>query len=114
MTASELSSLLIESGLRPEARAGALWLPAPPPAALAVAVRVLRTGLIALASGRRWWGCDGQSGRWVELDAGAAVPAGVTLLACEGAARWDRIPNASRLDCPNLFAPPAKPARSKR
>lgn len=76
-----------------------------PPADLEPALRVLHTGVRALLSGRRWWGCDSDTGRVVVLNSAAPVPDGVSLLAVEGDALWDRIAPEARADHPRLFAP---------
>ena len=92
---------------------GRLTLSAPPPAALAPAVRVLKTGLAALASGRAWYGCESATGHSRRVSPDEPVPAGVTLLTVEGAAKWDRVPSAARLDLPELFAD-AEPTDTRR
>jgi hypothetical protein len=81
-----------------------------PPAALLPVLRVLHTGVRALLAGRRWFGCDGETGRSQTLGPGSPVPAGVTLLSVEGDRRWDRIHPAARIDLPHLFeaAPAAR------
>jgi hypothetical protein len=74
------------------------------PADLVPAVSILHTGLRALRTGRRWYGCEGATGRGVELDPAAPIPPGITLLSVEGDRCWDRIHPAARLDHPELFA----------
>lgn len=107
MTAAQLRAALGSAGVTASAAGGELTLAGPVPPALLPACRVLKTGLAALSSGRRRYGCDGSTGRVRELAPGALVPAAVTLLAASGADRWDRIPAAARLDRPELFAAPA-------
>ena len=74
------------------------------PADLEPVVSVLHTGVRAVLTGRKWYGCNGDTGRVAELDPAAPVPPGVTLLCVEGVPRWDRIRPAARLDHPELFA----------
>lgn len=72
---------------------------------LAAAVGVLHTGLRALLTGRRWFGC-GSAARTaspVALNPSAPIPGWVALLAVEGDNRWDRIGPTARLDFPELF-----------
>ncbi|CEF48212.1 unnamed protein product [uncultured bacterium] len=87
---------------------------ADPPADVDPLLRVLHTGVRALVVGKRWYGCDGTTGRVSELNPGVPIPAGITLLAVEGDGRWDRIDPAARLDHPHLFArdPTAGPSRA--
>ena len=113
MNAAQLLARLDSAGVAPRVEGVTLRLPAPPPAALLPSVQVLKSGLIALAAGRRWYGCDGATGRIAELDPRGPVPANVTLLAAEGAAKWDRVPSAARLDLPHLFAAPARGTGAK-
>ena len=101
-TASGLLALVEPFG--PVVEGGALVFDTDPSAALEPALRVLHTGLRALLSGRRWYGCDGDSGRVVELQSVALVPPGTTLLAVESDACWDRIHPDARIDLPHLFA----------
>jgi len=74
-------------------------------------LRVLHTGVRAVLAGRRWYGCDGDTGRVVELNPAAPVPDGVTLLAVEGDECWDRIDPAARTDHPDVFVPARAGAR---
>ncbi|MBM3978692.1 MAG: hypothetical protein FJ304_00115 [Planctomycetes bacterium] len=104
-TAAELLALVGECG--PTVEDGALVFDRDPAADLVPALRVLHTGIRALLTGRRWYGCDGDTGRVVELQYAARIPAGNTLLCVEGDARWDRIHPAAPLDLPSLFAPPS-------
>ena len=114
MTASQLFQSLTAAGVTILTFGGKLCLTGPVPPALLPACQLLKTGLVALSSGRSWWGCDGLSGHWVRLDTRQPIPDAVTLLACEGAAKWDRVPSAARLDCPPLFAAASPPKGVKR
>jgi hypothetical protein len=73
------------------------------PTNLEPALTVLHTGVRAVLTGRRWYGCDGDTGRVIELNPATPVPPGITLLSVEGDQRWDRIHPAAWLDCPELF-----------
>lgn len=84
------------------------------PAHLDTRAGVLATGLAALLTGRRWFGCDGETGRTVVLSPDELIPSGITLLSVEGCARWDRTPWQARLGLPELFAPPVPPAGTTR
>lgn len=114
MTAFQLSNALTAAGVTLAADAGKLALTGPVPPSLMSACKVLKTGLLALASGRRWWGVESPGGHWLLLDTRLTVPDSVGLLAAEGAARWDRVRPGARLDCPHLFAAaaPAKGGKS--
>jgi hypothetical protein len=81
-----------------------LTLTLDPPRELVRVAVVLHTGVRAVLTGRRWYGCDGRTGRVFELDPGHLIPAAVTLLCVEGDHRWDRIHPGARLDHPRLFA----------
>jgi hypothetical protein len=109
-TARTLLAALADFG--PSAQGSELVLATDPPGPLEPALRVLHTGVRAALTGRRWWGCDGRTGHIRALDPAAPIPAGVTLLSVEGDPIWDRIPPATRLDLPRLFAsdPPAGPS----
>jgi hypothetical protein len=74
-----------------------------PPAELARVAAVLHTGVRAVLTGRKWYGCDGRTGRVYALDPGQPIPAGITLLCVEGDRRWDRTHPGARLDHPRLF-----------
>ncbi len=73
---------------------------------------MLPTGLLAVLTGRRWYGCHSGTGRVEELSPDARIPVEVTLLTVQGARKWDRIPAAARLDLPHLFLAPST-ARKK-
>jgi hypothetical protein len=111
-TARDLLALV--EPLTPAAEGEDLVFDADPPADVDPLLRVLHTGVRALVSGKRWYGCDGATGRVCELNPGDPIPAGITLLAVEGDQRWDRIDPSARLDHPHLFArdPTAGPSRS--
>jgi hypothetical protein len=76
-----------------------------PPAELISLLRVLHTGVRALLSGRKWFGCGSEraTGAPRPLSPDAPIPDGITLLSVEGDQRWDRIGAAARLDLPDLF-----------
>jgi hypothetical protein len=74
------------------------------PADLEPVVSVLHTGVRAVLTGRKWYGCSGDTGRVAELDPAAPVPCGITLLCVEGDPGWDRIRLLALLDHPELFA----------
>jgi hypothetical protein len=101
-TARDLLARLKPFG--PAVEASDLIFAADLPADLMPAVSVLHTGLRAVLTGRRWYGCEGATGRVVELDPAAPIPPGITLLSVEGDRCWDRIHPAARLDHPELFA----------
>src|SRR4051794_32108566 len=67
------------------------------PAELVVALSVLHTGVRAALTGRKWYGCEGSTGRVIELNTAAPIPAGVALLTVAGDHQWDRISIAARL-----------------
>src|SRR5207245_2467740 len=66
-----------------------LVVDADPPPELVPVLEVLQTGVRALLAARRWYGCDGRTGRVFELHAGTPVPGHITLLSVEGDTRWD-------------------------
>jgi hypothetical protein len=113
-TAHDLFALVKPLG--PAVEAEDLVFDVEPPADLDLLLRVLHTGLRALVTGKRWYGCDGTTGRVNELNPGDPIPAGITLLAVQGDRRWDRINPSARLDHPHLFArdPTAGPSQSGR
>ena len=113
MTASTLFAELTRAGVTVASDGGKVELTGSIPAELLPPAGVLKAGLSAVASGATWYGCVGETGRVVELRPEAPVPAGVTLLACAGAARWDRVPSAARLDLPHLFDAPAPAAKPR-
>jgi hypothetical protein len=80
-----------------------------PPDHMDPLLRLLHTGVRSLIAGKRWYGCDGGTGRVTELNPTASIPAATTLLAVEGDRQWDRIDPAARLDYPRLFAPHPTP-----
>jgi hypothetical protein len=100
-TAHALLTLVRPFG--PAAEADELVFESDPPAELEAALRVLHTGVRALLARGRWYGCDGDTGRVVELNPAAPLPAGIALLCVEGDHRWDRIDPAARMDLPQLF-----------
>src|SRR5690348_17187474 len=67
-------------------------------------LRVLHTGVRALIASRKWFGCEGKTGRIVDLLPAFPVPEGITLLAVEKDTRWDRIHPSAWVECPRLFA----------
>jgi hypothetical protein len=75
-----------------------------PPPDLLAALNVLHTGVRALLAGRKWFGCNTNTGRVVELAPALPIPAVVSLLAVEGDSQWDRVRSATRLELPQLFA----------
>jgi hypothetical protein len=74
-----------------------------PPVELEPVLSVLHTGVRALLVTRKWYGCEGKTGRVIELKPVVPIPPGITLLSVEGDERWDRIHPAARLDHPALF-----------
>jgi hypothetical protein len=89
---------------RPAVEGDELVLAADVPADLEPVVGVLHTGLRAQLAGRRWYGCDGSTGRVYELNPAAPIPSGITLLCVEGDKRWDRVSAGAKIDRPGLFA----------
>ncbi len=109
MTAADLLSALQLAGCEPAVADAELVLTADPPPALAPAVAHLHTGVRAILTGKRWYGCDTTTGRTVALDPDDPLPSGVGLLAVEGESElWDRIPPVARLVSPELFANPSR------
>jgi hypothetical protein len=102
-TARALPAVVEPFGLSVE-EAG-LLLAASLPADLESALSVLHTGVRAVLTGRTWYGCEGETGRVLQLNPAASIPPGITLLTVEGDRRWDRIRPAAQLDHPELFAP---------
>lgn len=99
----------------PTVEDGALVFDRDPPTELRPHLRVLHTGLRAVLTGRRWFGCGSAAPCPKPLDPAAPIPNGITLLTVEGDHRWDRIHPAARIDRPELFAPPvAKPRKRVR
>jgi len=94
VTARELFKALAPFG--PAVEGEDLAFDAGPLPDLDVALRVLHTGIRALLTGRKWFGCDASTGRVVELNPAAPIPADVGLVAVEGDRRWDRIRAGSR------------------
>lgn len=112
MTAAELLAALHQAGCAPSVDGADLVLSTDPPDALATTVELLHTGVRAILTGKRWYGCDTTTGRGVELDPAARIPLNIDMLVVEGAAeRWDRIHPQARLDLPELFA--AGPTRKR-
>lgn len=101
-TARELLDVVRQYG--PSAEGPELTFAADPPEELDAALRVLHTGVRAVLTGRRWWGCTSHKPRVIELNPAERIPTGITLLAVEGDACWDRIAPDARLDHPTLFA----------
>jgi len=64
-------------------------------------VRIAQTGIRALLTGRRWFGCDGKTGAVLDLNPAMPIPRNITLLAVEGDPVWDRL----TIDRPELFGP---------
>jgi hypothetical protein len=91
----------------PTVEAGELSFEFAPPADLLPTLRVLHTGLRALLTGRRWYGCGSTPATAAPrvLSPRDAIPPGITLLCVEGDSGWDRIRHTARLDLPRLFAP---------
>jgi hypothetical protein len=112
-TASDLLDALRE--FRPGIEDGDLVFDSCPPPELDGPLRVLHTGARAVLVGRIWYGCDGETGRVVELNPGSPLPDRITLLCVAGDRRWDRIHPAARVELPELFDPyPARgPSRGK-
>ena len=104
MTAAALLTTLRDAGCDPDLDGAELVLTADPPDALAVRLEVLRTGVLALLAGKRWYGCDQATGRTVALNPAALIPANVGLLTVGGADVWERLHPVARLDLPDLFA----------
>ena len=67
---------------------------------------VLHTGVRALLTGRKWFGCGSEQAMAAPrpLNPDAPIPARITLLCAEGDAKWDRIDLAAWADIPELFA----------
>jgi len=107
-TARELLVALAPFG--PEADGEEVTFDGDPPAALDAILRVLHTGVRAQLCGRRWVGCDGETGRVTVLNPAAPLPAGVTLLCVEGDTLWDRSDPAARFELPRLFDPAPGPS----
>jgi hypothetical protein len=110
-TARTLLDALAACG--PAAEGEELILVSAPAAELEPLLHVLHTGVRALLTGRRWYGCDGSTGRSYELNPCAPIPAGVLLLSVEGDGRWDRIHPSARIDLPSLFEA-ARPGPRRR
>lgn len=68
MTAAELLSALQTAGCDPTVAEDELVLSYDPPPALAPAVALLHTGVRAILTGKRWYGCDTTTGRTVALE----------------------------------------------
>lgn len=109
MTAAELLAQLREVGCVPEMEDGELAFTADPPDTLAGPLEVLRTGVVALLTGRTWWGCDSDTGRSLPLDPRHRIPRHVTLLSLGGESGWERLHPLAFLDLPELFIAPATP-----
>ena len=92
-TARGLFAILAPFG--PRVEAGELMFDLDPPEALDRVLLRLHTGARAVLSRRPWFGCDGKTGRVVELNPGAPIPDGITLVCVEGDPRWDRLPPTS-------------------
>ena len=105
MTAAELLAALHAGGCEPEVDDGELVLVADPPDSLAGPLEVLGTGVVAVLTGRPWWGCDSDTGRTIDLDPRQRLPANVTLLGVGSEPGWDRLHPCAALDLPELFAP---------
>lgn len=95
----------------PAVEDGDLVFAAEPPGDLIPILEVLQTGVRALLTGRRWYGCDGRTGRVVELNADSPIPGNLILLCAEGDRCWDRISPGARIDLPAVFAPVATRCR---
>ncbi len=104
MTARQLARRLAAAGVRFDYRAGVIRVIGPFPDELARDAKTLKTGLAALAAGRRWYALAA-SGRPMVLDPGELVPADAKYLGVGDArAGWDYIRPAARRDLPHLFA----------
>ena len=87
----------------PKVEEGALVLAFEPPVDLEPVLQRLHTGVRADLTQRKWYGCDGRTGRVYHLNTSAPIPEGISLLSVEGVERWDRIDPTARLDHPELF-----------
>jgi hypothetical protein len=81
-------------------------------------LRILHTGVRAIFTGSRWFGCGSERAIAAPrlLNPAAPIPRGITLLCVEGDQRWDRIHPAARIEIPHLFevekdTTTARPAR---
>lgn len=106
MTAAAMLESLTAAGIVPTVDGGELVLATDPPDALAAALAVLHTGVVALLLGRTWWGLDPKTGRSVPLDPRQRIPRAVGLLAVGREPGWDRIHPLAFLDLPHLFTGP--------
>lgn len=97
--------LALVKPLGPSAEGAELVFDTDPPAELVPALSVVHTGVRALLTGRRWWGCASDKPLVVELNPAAPIPACISLLAVEGDMRWDRVHPTMRIELPHLFAP---------
>ena len=115
MTAATLLELLRVAGCDPAAVAGdrgpELEYLAPAPAGVAEFVPLLRTGVVAVLAGRRWFALTG-TGHAVELNPRARLPRAATYLAAErrpgdpAPGVWDAVRPADSRDRPQCFDPP--------
>lgn len=103
MTVAELLAALRDARCEPAVDGADLVLAADPPDALALRLEVLHTGVLALLTGKRWYGCDPATGRTVALDPANRIPPVVELLSVGGTDLWERLHPVARLDFPELF-----------
>jgi hypothetical protein len=111
-TAAALFAQLKSFG--PTTKDGELVFTIDPPENLDSVLRILHTGVRALLTGRRWFGCGSERVMAAPrpLNPAMPIPAGITLLCVEGDQCWDRIHPAAWNDYPHLFAKETKTARN--
>jgi len=108
MTAAKLLDALTVAGCRPTIDGPAVVFDADPPAELARYLDVLLTGVRAMLLGKRWFGIDCATGRFLgkggQLDPAAKLPRNAGLLIVEAPGeRWDRLAPWALDDFPELF-----------
>ncbi len=110
MTAAELPDALAVAGCAPTIDGPAVVFDADPPAELARDLDVLPTGVRALLLGKRWYGIDCATGRFLgtrgALNPAAKLPRNVGLLVVEAQAeRRDRLSPWVLDELPDRFLP---------
>jgi hypothetical protein len=102
-TARALASVL--TPFSPGVDGRALVFDLEPHADLEPVLSVIHTGIRAMLTGQKWYGCGSDRAMAAPrpLNPDAPIPAGITLVCVEGDQRWDRIGPAARLDLLKLF-----------
>ncbi len=101
-TARALAAVLTPFG--PGVDGCALVFDLEPPVHLEPALSVIHTGIRAILTGRKWYGCESERPAVPRrLNPDALIPDEIAMLCVEGDHRWDRINPVARHNLPELF-----------